>query len=456
MKKISLLVIYLLFFGQGFCQTFSSFLINIDGAPESSIDFTPYQTRDLDIFVQLVKPINTDVETLWVDFQIVNSAGTVLRSDHLFSVPNNLWTFHNGDSEKVEISTSKIFTMSYGSDVSARLALHTGDYTEPLDVSEEIAFVLVIPPVADAGPNATIYCPESVEIGGSPTAYDGTAPYQYLWEPSTGLSSSTIANPIASPTSTLTYTLTVTDAKGLTSVDYVTVYVTPEVAPAIGGYTYMYKPCPGKISKKSFYLSAVPDRASNLTWTTSFGTITKYYYTDGLKTGVEITINSSNLPEVRKYSPLGNNEDFTITAPANFVIGCTATYPCGTTKGTKTIELRDPVCKIIPPSPDLIKPGSVEVKEKDKLQPIQNNLEANVFPNPVSSELNLSVVSGEKSSCSIKLVNQQSSEELVLDNREIERGNTNLIYNVAGLKRGIYVLVININGTINRKKIILI
>jgi hypothetical protein len=42
----------------------------------------------------------------------------------------------------------------------------------------------------------------------------GTTPYQYAWSPTTGLSSSTTANPTASPSVATTYVLTVTDNKG--------------------------------------------------------------------------------------------------------------------------------------------------------------------------------------------------------------------------------------------------
>ncbi|MGM0650305.1 MAG: PKD domain-containing protein, partial [Bacteroidota bacterium] len=81
-------------------------------------------------------------------------------------------------------------------------------------------------PTADAGTDEMITEGGSVEIGGAPTASGGTSPYAYEWSPSTGLSSTTVANPEASPLSTETYALTLTDDNGCTAADNVTVTVT--------------------------------------------------------------------------------------------------------------------------------------------------------------------------------------------------------------------------------------
>jgi len=65
---------------------------------------------------------------------------------------------------------------------------------------------------ANAGPNAVICAGNVVTIGGNPTAVGGAGGYTYSWSPTTGLSSSTVANPTATPASTTTYTVTVTDS----------------------------------------------------------------------------------------------------------------------------------------------------------------------------------------------------------------------------------------------------
>ncbi len=88
--------------------------------------------------------------------------------------------------------------------------------------------------VVDAGEEKTICHPNnggSIQIGGNPTASDGTPPYSYSWIPATGLDNPDIANPTATPTVTTTYTVTVTDFSEPPQEvsDSVTVTVYPEL-----------------------------------------------------------------------------------------------------------------------------------------------------------------------------------------------------------------------------------
>ncbi|MBP8238810.1 MAG: hypothetical protein KAX50_02540, partial [Saprospiraceae bacterium] len=76
---------------------------------------------------------------------------------------------------------------------------------------------------ADAGADAGFCSPGSVNIGGTPAAVQGVPGYTYNWSPAGTLSNSGISNPTASPISPTTYTLTVTDARGCTDTDDVTV-----------------------------------------------------------------------------------------------------------------------------------------------------------------------------------------------------------------------------------------
>jgi hypothetical protein len=88
---------------------------------------------------------------------------------------------------------------------------------------------------ASAGNPETICAGGNTPIGGSPTASGGAGGYTYGWSPSTGLSSTNVADPTASPTSTTTYTVTVTDSSLNTAQAGVTVTVNPAATAGTGG-----------------------------------------------------------------------------------------------------------------------------------------------------------------------------------------------------------------------------
>ncbi|MBS1618219.1 MAG: hypothetical protein JST76_06850, partial [Bacteroidetes bacterium] len=131
--------------------------------------------------------------------------------------------------------------------------------------------------VADAGSATSVCNGLGVTIGGSPTGSGGTGTLTYSWSPTTGLSSSTVANPVASPTVLTTYTVTVTDTKGCSATSSVTVTVNPKPTADAGpgqnltacsaasviiggaptasggtpGYTYLWSPAGGLSSSTS-------------------------------------------------------------------------------------------------------------------------------------------------------------------------------------------------------------
>lgn len=74
--------------------------------------------------------------------------------------------------------------------------------------------------MADAGPDSMACLDTPVMLGGM-AGQGGTSPYTFDWSPTTGLSSSTVANPtVTIPTAdTITFTVTVTDANGCTASD---------------------------------------------------------------------------------------------------------------------------------------------------------------------------------------------------------------------------------------------
>lgn len=68
----------------------------------------------------------------------------------------------------------------------------------------------------DAGQAMSFCIGDTLTLGGNPTANGGTIPYGYDWQPGTGLSSTSVPNPVATPLASTTYSLMVTDAEGCT------------------------------------------------------------------------------------------------------------------------------------------------------------------------------------------------------------------------------------------------
>jgi gliding motility-associated-like protein len=86
-------------------------------------------------------------------------------------------------------------------------------------VDTAVSNVIVnISPVSNAGQNVTI-------CSGLSTQLMATGGGSYSWSPSTGLSNSSISNPILTPTATTTYTVTVTSANNCTDSDDVLINV---------------------------------------------------------------------------------------------------------------------------------------------------------------------------------------------------------------------------------------
>lgn len=80
--------------------------------------------------------------------------------------------------------------------------------------------------VVNAGSDVSIGPGEFATLGGNPTAGNANGPFTYSWSPATGLSSTTVANPIANPGETTTYTVNVTGACGTSGSNTVTVTAT--------------------------------------------------------------------------------------------------------------------------------------------------------------------------------------------------------------------------------------
>ncbi|MCK4699451.1 MAG: hypothetical protein KAT38_03935, partial [Bacteroidales bacterium] len=87
--------------------------------------------------------------------------------------------------------------------------------------NQDIVKVTVNPlPEAEAGEDITINY-------GSDTVLNASGGIFYSWNPATGLSNSSISNPIASPVATTTYFVSVTDSKGCQNTDSIKITVLP-------------------------------------------------------------------------------------------------------------------------------------------------------------------------------------------------------------------------------------
>ena len=84
----------------------------------------------------------------------------------------------------------------------------------------------------------------NVLIGGSPTAEGGLEPYTYAWSPSFGLSSADVANPELTADSALTYILLITDQRGCTSTDTLSLFLVPNKVTESGEATLRVYPNP--------------------------------------------------------------------------------------------------------------------------------------------------------------------------------------------------------------------
>jgi len=182
-------------------------------------------------------------------------------------------------------------------------------------------------PAAGAGSNTTIAGGSSTTLGAS--AVSGST---YSWSPSTGLSSSTVANPTASPATTTTYTVTETNASGCTASNTVTVTVVYPAINVLGNST--------NIAAGSTSVSA--SNATNF-GTTATGSSSETYTVQN-KGGAPLNISSVKITGT-------NYSNFSVTAsPASSVsAGGSTTFTvtfasavAGTYNGTVNVNSNDP------------------------------------------------------------------------------------------------------------------
>ncbi len=158
----------------------------------------------------------------------------------------------------------------------------TGTDANGCSSSDTVSVIVHSVPVAGAGSNTSICL-------GSSTTLNGTGGGTYSWSPGTGLSSTTIANPVATPGTTTTYTVTVSNS-GCTNTSQVTITVNPVPTAsamgnasicagsstsisASGGTFYSWSPTSGLSSPTSATTNASPTSTTQyiVTVSNSFG-----------------------------------------------------------------------------------------------------------------------------------------------------------------------------------------
>jgi gliding motility-associated-like protein len=144
------------------------------------------------------------------------------------------WSPTTGLSSATAANPTVTLTNTTGAPITQTYTLTVTNATGCVNTATVAVTVNPIP-VALAGAAVTLCSGSSATLGAAPLAG-----LSYSWSPTTGLSSSTVANPIITPTNNTngtvsqTYTLTVTSAAGCASTATVAVSVTP-LPPANAG-----------------------------------------------------------------------------------------------------------------------------------------------------------------------------------------------------------------------------
>lgn len=154
------------------------------------------------------------------DQQVCNGTGTTLDGSASTGVVTWSWR----DENDVEIADSPTVSLP---------SLPPGDHLFVLIVSDgpctstdTVVVTSLALPIADGGPDQTIFLSETATLGGTPT---GPAGSTFAWQPDSLLNNAAVPNPVASPTITTWFTLAVVAPNGCVDTDSVLVTVVPTV-----------------------------------------------------------------------------------------------------------------------------------------------------------------------------------------------------------------------------------
>ena len=237
-------------------------------------------------------------------------------------------------------------------------------------------------PAANAGNNQTI-------CAGSSTQLNATGGQSYLWTPSTGLSSATVANPIATVSSNTTYTVQVTNGT-CSSVASVTISVTNLTVnagndvticsgattqlDASGGTTYSWSPVLGLTNPNASNPVAFPATTTTYTVTatsngcTATDVVTVTVASPTISAGLDMTICSGDTIMLAvnggnnyTWSPANSLNNATISNPLAFPSTTTSYTVTGTVAGCQTSDVVLVTVNPLPAVPS-ISPSGIELQ----------------------------------------------------------------------------------------------
>lgn len=323
-------------------------------------------------------------------------------------------------------------------------------------VGRDTVIISVNPtPTASAGTDKT-FCEggsTSGTIGGSPTATAGTSPYAYVWNPSTGLSSASTANPTLSGiiTGTRTYSVKVTDAKGCISYDTILLSTNPSVVPTISitgndtictGQSIVLNSNPIGITYPLSWSTGATTPTINVT---SAGTYTVSIPSCGtISPAVNIyelavpnanfsqssTALTSNFTDLSTGSPISWSWNFGDGSAINTSQNPTHTYAVAGTY-TVTLVVSNGIC-------DDTYSTTVGVFPQSITNPLANEI-LNVYPNPAKDKIFITLQNSIKMPLQIEIVNTLG--EAVINQSIVDRTNANIYsMNIESLSAGVYYI----------------
>ncbi len=167
-----------------------------------------------------VNPLITVTADAGPDQQVCLGADVVLDGSASTGGTQWVWT----DAQGVIAGSQPVIALP---DLTAGTYTYTFTVSDgPCTATDQVTIVVLAVPLADAGPDRTIFQGDGTVIGGDPAGPGGAT---FSWQPDSLVNDPFIPNPLATPPATTWFVLTVTSSEGCVSADSVLVTVVPEV-----------------------------------------------------------------------------------------------------------------------------------------------------------------------------------------------------------------------------------